>query len=357
MNYKPEYIGQIASSIRNNLDTSIYDIRDLSERTGVIAINGRIEAARSGREGVGFRIVANEFSKLNDEIADISVQMQEKISLEVQNLIAISDGMAKQVRGQRLSQVALSIMDVIDRNLYERTCDVRWWATDPSLVDALSEKSDRNEEYASHRLGVILDSYTVYLDLFLIESNGIVVANGRPEKHNAKGRSVTDSSWFRKAKITRDGSEYAFQATHASPLVNGEEVLVYSCRVDRADGNGDPLGVLGIFFNWKGLVDAVLGRVCRLDLKEDIEDHHIPTEISIIDESGIVLTSTKEGTSGKRISLPNLENILKSRKSDYEIIEKDHGFTLIAYGFSPGFETYSTNWYCVIVQEIEEEKK
>ena len=354
MNYKPEYIGQIATSIKSSLNTSIYDIRDISERTGVIAINGRIEAARSGREGVGFRIVANEFSKLNDEIADISVQMQEKISQEIQTLIGISNGMAKQVRGQRLSQTALSIMDVIDRNLYERTCDVRWWATDPSLVEALSEKTEEKKDYASRRLGVILDSYTVYLDLFLVNDTGIVTANGRPELHQAKGKKLPPSQWYMTALKQRNGSEYSFQSTHESPLVSNKKALVYGCRVDRPGERDEPLGVLGIFFNWNGLVDAVLGRVCRLDLKEDIEDHGIPTEISIIDEKGLVLTSTTATSEGKEINLPNLKEILDSRKSGYSIIEKEKGFSLIAYGYSPGFETYSTNWYCVIVQEIEE---
>ena len=29
---------------------------------------------------------------------------------------------------------------MIDRNLYERTCDVRWWATDGDMVNALDKK-------------------------------------------------------------------------------------------------------------------------------------------------------------------------------------------------------------------------
>jgi hypothetical protein len=355
MNYKPEYIAQIASNIKLNLDNSITDITDLSERTGVIAINGRIEAARSGTQGLGFRIVANEFSKLNDEIIAISTQMQEKISEEVLRLIGISEGMAKQVRGERLSQIALSIMDVIDRNLYERTCDVRWWATDPSLVEALTKKDGETEKYASERLGVILDSYTVYLDLFLLNTQGNIVSNGRENIHKVKEKTSSDASWFKKALRSKDGNEYSFQSTHTSPLVNNEKVLVYSCRVDDENSlSGDPLGVLGIFFNWKGLVDAVLGRVCSLDLKEDMEVHNIPTNIHIIDEQGVLMASTNESGIGQKITIPHLENIIRSRKTDYDIIESQDGFRLVAYGYSPGFETYATGWYCIIDQKITE---
>ena len=39
--------------------------------------------------------------------------------------------------------------DLIDRNLYERTCDVRWWATDDSLVQALTKHTQAAYQYAS----------------------------------------------------------------------------------------------------------------------------------------------------------------------------------------------------------------
>jgi hypothetical protein len=43
-----------------------------------------------------------------------------------------------QIRGSRLPDLSLNAIDIIDRNLYERSCDVRWWATDSAIVDELS---------------------------------------------------------------------------------------------------------------------------------------------------------------------------------------------------------------------------
>ena len=34
-------------------------------------------------------------------------------------------------------KVDLAVSDM-DRNLYERSCDVRWWATDAAVVDAIA---------------------------------------------------------------------------------------------------------------------------------------------------------------------------------------------------------------------------
>ena len=49
--------------------------------------------------------------------------------------------LSNQVRGTRLSDLALNNIDLIDRNLYERSCDVRWWATDSSIWHACSDPS------------------------------------------------------------------------------------------------------------------------------------------------------------------------------------------------------------------------
>ncbi len=67
-------------------------------------------------------------------------------------------------------------IDLIDRCLYERTCDVRWWATDSAVVDALAHATPHSYEYATRRLGVILKAYTVYLDLVLADHTGIIMA-------------------------------------------------------------------------------------------------------------------------------------------------------------------------------------
>ena len=34
------------------------------------------------------------------------------------------------MRSLVMDNLALNAIELIDRNLYERTCDVRWWATD-----------------------------------------------------------------------------------------------------------------------------------------------------------------------------------------------------------------------------------
>jgi hypothetical protein len=47
----------------------------------------------------------------------------------------------------------LNAIEIIDRNLYERTCDVRWWATDSAVVAcAMAGDGRGGGRYASERL-------------------------------------------------------------------------------------------------------------------------------------------------------------------------------------------------------------
>lgn len=52
-------------------------IRDVSERTNILAINASIEAARAGSVGKGFRIIANEVRSLSSQTGAFAEQIEE----------------------------------------------------------------------------------------------------------------------------------------------------------------------------------------------------------------------------------------------------------------------------------------
>jgi len=108
--------------------------------------------------------------------------------------------MSEKSRGERIVDLSLNAIELIDRNLYERTCDVRWWATDFAVVDCAAAPTAASAKYASERLGVILGAYTVYLDLWLCDLDGKVIANGGADRFRVVGQEVSATKWFRKAR-------------------------------------------------------------------------------------------------------------------------------------------------------------
>ncbi|MEM8865763.1 MAG: cache domain-containing protein [Planctomycetota bacterium] len=338
-------IAAFVQDLSCTMTSAISEITDINADTQLLALNARIEAARAGQAGAAFSVVAEEMQAVGAKTSQIATQLASQTRGKIDGLL---DLIGSNIRGTRLSDLALTNIDLIDRNLYERTCDVRWWATDSSLVDALTEHSEDAYQYASQRLGVILDAYTVYHDLVLCDTNGKIVANGRPGQFRSTGEQVNQSDWFRAAMATRSGDEYGFETAHESPLVNGKSVLVYSCGV-RAGGqaNGELLGVLGILFNWDEFAQTIVTNTPLVGSDKET------TRCCICDDDGRVLADSKGKQLIDRITLPNQAELFAEPKT-FVMDEIDGQRCCIAHAQAPGFETYSTGWHSVLIQPVED---
>jgi hypothetical protein len=342
---RPERITELAVELSSRLDKSLERIDSINEQSRVLSLNAQIEASRSGTAGRAFGVVALEMRQMSHRTTDVAADLSAHVRSTANQLESISICLANQVRGIRLSDLALNNIDLIDRNLYERSCDCRWWATDPSLVNALTSPTPEALQYASKRLGQILDSYTVYLDLVLADAQGTIIANGRPGRYAAAGSNHASSLWFRSAMATRSGQEFGFEPVHASSLVDRQRVLVYSCGV-RAGGevDGELQGVLGIVFNWDALAQTIVDRTPLYD------DERTSTRVCICDSTGQVLAEAGPQVGGPIMDLPGRQELFQQRKSF--ALETQHGQKLVlAHAQAPGFETYTTGWHSLIVQE------
>lgn len=336
-------IERYVSSLSMTMTDAISEITEVNNDTQLLALNARIEAARAGQAGGAFSVVAQEMQNLGAKTSVIANDLASKSKATINDLLEV---IGSSVRGTRLSDLALTNVDLIDRNLYERTCDVRWWATDSSLVDALNDPTPEALAYASKRLGVILSAYTVYHDLVLCDTEGRIVANGRPERYASTGQSVAQSDWFRSAKQSRSGDEYGFETAHRSMLVDGESVLVYSCGVrENGDSNGRLIGALGILFNWDELAQVIVHNTPLADSEKE------STRCVICDDHGKLLADSWGKQLEDTISLPEMGTLFAEPKN-YATLRVDGKQCCVAHARAPGFETYSTGWHSVIIQPI-----
>lgn len=347
-NASPERIAELTHSLADMMATSIDEIAAINGRGRLLSLNARIEASRAGDKlGAAFGVVAQEMQDLSNTTARVTHALSNGANQAITELERISDALATNVRGLRLSDLARVNIDLIDRCLYERSCDVRWWATDASLVDALTDRTAAAYEYASRRLGVILDAYTVYFDLALCDTQGNVIANGRPKQFASQGMNVESSAWFRSAMNTASGSEFGFQSAHQSPLVNNQRALVYSCSVrENGDANGAIIGVLGIVFNWDALAQAI---VHNTPLSSDEKGS---TRVMIVDEEGLVLADSNNRQLCETLPREAFSSLFSARTKSFTSIVLDGRKYRIGYAYSPGFETYSTGWHSLLLQSL-----
>lgn len=327
-----ENILDIALQLTDATRSKIADLDEVMLRTQILAMNARLEAARAGDAGKSFAIVAKEMSVVSGEVNALSSSLQKTVADNAARISKVGSEMTIAFRGSRFADLARNAVEIMDRNLYERSCDVRWWATDSAVVDALEAPDAARLAHASSRLATILRSYTVYLDLWIADARGRIVANGRPDRYpGVVGGKVATSEWFRNGMRTRDGDDFAVCDIERMAALDGAQVATYSTAI-RAGGevHGEPLGVLGIFFDWGPQAQTVVDSVSLS------EDERRNARVMLLDAQYRVIASSRPEAIGTRFPL---------RTNGPWGHYTTHG-SQIAYGLTPGYETYrGLGWY------------
>jgi len=342
----PERISQLSTELARCIAASGSEIDQINLQTRLLSFNAQIEAARAGAAGVAFAVVGQEMVSLSRSTSEAAERLRNDSQGLVSELSAISRSLSSDVRGTRLADLALVNIDLIDRNLYERSCDCRWWATDDAMVAALAAPSAEAAQHASERLAVILKAYTVYFDIVLADRNGEIIANGRPDRFPSTGTNHANATWFRSALDCATGDEFGFQTAHRSPLAANERVLIYSCKVCR-DGraNAEALGVLGVVFRWDALADTIV-RQTPVDAVDRAR-----TRACIIAPDGTLLADSDGHALTQKLDLPDHDQLFSLAKGHREI-QLGGKRAVIGIARSPGFETYATGWHSVVLQTL-----
>lgn len=311
-------------------------IREITEHIKMLALNALVESARAGEQGRGFAVVAKEVGGVSQRIEGIARELETELVKRTDALMKSIAQMTERSAGERMVDLSLNAIELIDRNLYERTCDVRWWATDSAVVDCAAEPEPERVAYAAERLRVILGAYTVYLDLWLCDLDGNIIANGRPDKFDVQGRNVANAPWFRQALSLRTGDDYVAGDVEQQPLLGGAQVATY-CASVRLGGQsrGRPSGILAIHFDWETQARAIVQGV-RVD--------DAASRVLLVDANmRVIAASDGQGLLTERLSL----DTGKRKSGSY----RDKSGALVAFHLTPGYETYKgLGWYGVIVK-------
>jgi hypothetical protein len=155
--------------------------------------NVRIANTKSGE---------NSFSKtLLGEISKTGARTKEVFEKSIGNL---NQTVVSSILADVQFRASLAI-DIMDRNLYERANDCRWWALTSYFRKHLQDEAlgDAQRETFAAILSYINNLYTVYTNLFLYDRFGTIVAVSNPDFRQSVGTKLGES-WILETLAIRD---------------------------------------------------------------------------------------------------------------------------------------------------------
>lgn len=169
----------------------------------------------------------------NKQFSKALLQEIRKTGENTKNIIGAS--MANLTKTMVLSDnvfLADLILDIMDRNLYERANDCRWWALTPDFRSILEE--ERPDIFAREKMNNILtyinNLYTVYTNLFIYDRNGVIISVSQPEYEHFIGKKLLNE-WVNNTLASTDTSKYFVSDFEQSTLYKDKYTYIYNASI------------------------------------------------------------------------------------------------------------------------------
>ncbi len=142
------------------------------------------------------------------------------------------------------------IVDIMDRNLYERANDCRWWALTSDFRTIMDKEhiTPQDQNKMNEILAYINDLYTVYTNLFIYDTNGVIISVSNPRETHLIGQKLS-YEWVNKTLEIQDSSKYYVSQFEATPLYANRPTYIYNASIRSLEDESRVVGGIGIVFD------------------------------------------------------------------------------------------------------------
>ncbi|MFN7196041.1 MAG: chemotaxis protein CheW [Hylemonella sp.] len=231
--------------------------------------------------------------------------------------------------------MAQLMVDLLDRNLYERADDCRWWALTPQLRSTLadSEVSPAQARQLQDILTYIHDLYTVYTQLFVYDRHGRIVA--RSCRSGSPGPAEVDAGTLQRVRALRDDQAYHVSAFEPSAFYDDRPTYIYHAAVRHPQQPEQVVGGIGIVFDAAREFHAMLSG-CR--------SQNDAISAYFVDRQGRIISSTDaQAPAGGRLELGEDLRQLPRGRSLARVVTHAGQYAILGCAASQGYREFKVS--------------
>lgn len=296
----------------------------------LVVLNGIIAAAR--QNAVEFMPVLSEIKKIGEDIASIFSSSIDNLQSTVVN-----------ARLDDVKFMATLAVNLMDRNLYERANDCRWWALSTAFRKTLNSPklSNTEQQKMSSILIYINDLYTVYTNLYLYDKSGKIVAVSNPEQQDKVGQIAQQSSGVTASLELDNSQQYSVSKFVPSEQYHNRHTYIYNAAI-MGQTNKEVLGGIGIVFDSEPQFSAMLNDSLPKDEQGQVKTGCFAFYCQ---RDGFIVAATEQAplTVGQTLALDTSLFMLENGQHQSHIIEFQGQRYALGIAASKGYREYKTS--------------
>ena len=230
-------------------------------------------------------------------------------------------------------------IDIMDRNLYERANDCRWWAL-TTLFRKTLKSENANYEEIGEILTYINNLYTVYTNIFIYDKNGIIVAVSNKDESNIIGTKL-NSNWGMDTLEITNSQLYSVSPFAKSSFYSNRHSYIYGASITDLNNSSEVLGGIGIVFDSEPELYAMLADSLPQTREGEINENYFA--LFCDREKTIISTTNRELKIGEIFNIDDVFFKLKSGESYADIIEYRGKYFSVGASLSKGYREYKIN--------------
>jgi len=218
----------------------LYEVMSAASTIRRVVWNGQVMTAGQSGELLKLKTIL-------DQISETGTRSNELFAQSINDLY-------ETVLASRLQDsefVSHLLVDLLDRNLYERSDDCRWWAVTPELRVALASQVIDSTTVAriTDILEYINELYTVYTRIFVYDKTGRIVASTSPMEANDSiiGTKI-DETTLTQVMSLRTEQQYYVSPFVPDALYANAPTYIYHAAIMAPDSD-TVVGGIGIVFD------------------------------------------------------------------------------------------------------------